>query len=547
MATERSSQLCDSRHKERPNTPPKRLHTPVPATATQAVPSGWILSPFWDTVLFIGAPVTCILALFPLRRYWHPQEYSFLLLAFFTFGHHLPGFIRAYGDRELFRRYRLRFLLAPPLIFLTTLWFDQRGLHGLVIFIFAWDIWHVLMQHYGFMRIYDVKRGEISPLTARMDWAISICWYLTLIVASPHYRQNLLFQAYTSGIPLLSSQVFRVLETALYFVTFVVTVSYLGYSLYLWRQGRLAVRKLVLLGTFLAASYYLYVRVDDFIVGFAVWSAFHSVQYYGIVWAYNSNRVARGSAMTRAVRFLFRPRAALVLIYAGLIFAYGGINYLQRFVHDETFRQLLLAFIATSSALHYYYDGFIWKVREKETREFLNIGGITGGLRWVRPAWNQGLVQAAYLAAMIVGLGALETSCPNGELSMRQSLAAVAPQAEESHLQLGETLRRQGRFAGALAEYREAVRLKPAWAQAHVNLGVTLAGLGRIDEAIASYEKALSIDSNIPAAHYNLAVLLASRGERQQAMGHYQKALEGDDPDAQRLARAAIEELRSER
>ena len=42
--------------------------------------------------------------------------------------------------------YRLRFLLAPPLIFLTTLWFDLRGLHGLVIFVFAWDIWHVLSK-----------------------------------------------------------------------------------------------------------------------------------------------------------------------------------------------------------------------------------------------------------------------------------------------------------------------------------------------------------------------------------------------------------------
>ena len=42
----------------------------------------------------------------------------------------MPGFIRTYGDRELFARYRLRFLLAPPLIFLTTLWFDLRDTHA---------------------------------------------------------------------------------------------------------------------------------------------------------------------------------------------------------------------------------------------------------------------------------------------------------------------------------------------------------------------------------------------------------------------------------
>jgi tetratricopeptide (TPR) repeat protein len=378
-----------------------------------------------------------------------------------------------------------------------------------------------------------------------MDWAVSILWYLTLIVASQHYRQNLLLQAYTSGVPLVSPQVFRVLESALYGVTGVVTVSYLGYSSYLWRKGRLALRKLVLLGTFLAASYYLYVRVDDFIVGFAVWSAFHSVQYYGIVWAYNSNRVATGCAITRVVRFLFRPRAALVLIYAALILVYGGINYLQKFVHDETFRRLLLAFVATSSAMHYYYDGFIWKVREKATSQFLNIGAVGGALRRVLPAWNRGPVQTTYLAAIIVVLGSLETWRPNDELRMRQSLAAVAPRTEEAHLHLGETLRQRGRLADALEEYREAVRLNPAWAEAHVNLGVTLAGLGRVGEAIRAYEKALSIDSNIPAAHFNLAVLLGSQGETERAMRHYQRALEGNDPDAYRLAKAAIEELRS--
>lgn len=301
-----------------------------------------------------------------------------------------------------------------------------------------------------------------------------------------------------------------------------------------------------MLGTFLAASFYLYVYVDDFLVGFAVWSAFHCIQCYGIVWVYSSNRVARGGAMTRVARFLFRPRTALVLLYVALILGYGGIKYLQKFVHDETFRRLLLAFVATSSALRYYYDGFMWKVRERETRQFLDIGAVGGAWRRVLPAWNRGLVQTTYLAAIIVVLGALETWYPHDELRMRQSLAAVAPRAEESHLHLGEALRQQGRFADALEEYREAVRLNPGWAQAHVNLGVTLAGLGRLDEASGAYEKALSIDSTIPAAQFNLGALLSSRGDTRRALRHYQKALEGDDPDARRLARAAMEELCSE-
>ena len=84
-------------------------------TAAAAPPRArWILSAFWDSVLFIGAPVLCVVTLVPLRALWPSAAYSTFLLAFFTFGHHLPGFLRAYGDRELFTQYRWRFLLAPP-------------------------------------------------------------------------------------------------------------------------------------------------------------------------------------------------------------------------------------------------------------------------------------------------------------------------------------------------------------------------------------------------------------------------------------------------
>src|SRR5262245_32347396 len=123
------------------------------------MPSPWIVSPFWDSILFIGAPLVAIAGLMPLRGFWPSEKISLVLLTFFTFGHHLPGFIRAYGDRELFARFKLRFLLAPPLIFAATYWFTAIDLHGLLLVVFTWDIWHVLMQHYGFMRIYDAKQG----------------------------------------------------------------------------------------------------------------------------------------------------------------------------------------------------------------------------------------------------------------------------------------------------------------------------------------------------------------------------------------------------
>ncbi|MGH9837460.1 MAG: hypothetical protein ACREEM_01605 [Blastocatellia bacterium] len=359
----------------------KRIASEIAASPSRraAGTSGWIMSPLKDSLLFIGAPLVCIVTLLPLRAVWKSEDISLFLLAFFTFGHHLPGFLRAYGDRELFARYRLRFLLAPPLVFVAIWWFASRDLHGVLLLVFAWDIWHVLMQHYGFMRIYDAKQGAVSPVTARLDWALALAWYLTLILLSPHYSHSLLFRAYSSGLPLLPPAAFTALQIGMSVVSATLTLIYLGHNLHPWKQGcRASWRKLTMMGVFLAATYYLYVGLSDFTTGFAVWSAFHCIQYYGIVWSFNRNRVARSQAVTGFVRFLFQPRLALVALYVGLILLYGGINYAVHFVGDESWRGLLLTFVATSGTLHYYYDGFIWRIREPETGKYFGLATAAG-------------------------------------------------------------------------------------------------------------------------------------------------------------------------
>ncbi|MFN0172990.1 MAG: tetratricopeptide repeat protein, partial [Bryobacteraceae bacterium] len=467
------------------------------AETAPASPSRWILSPVHDWLLFIGAPVVCILTLLPLRVVWTSEQIAILLLAFFTFGHHFPGFLRAYGDRELFARYRWRFLLAPPIIFGTALWFDARQLHGLIVFVFAWDIWHVLMQQYGFMRIYDSKQGVTSPFISRLDLAFALCWYLTLIVESPAYRHNLLSRAYMTGLPLMSTPVFAAIRIAMIGATGILTLFYVGYHLYLWRRGQpVSFRKLTLVGIFLAATYFLYDYIDDFVVGFCVWSAFHCVQYYAIVWAFNRSRVDRKRPVTALVQFLFRPRISLVLLYASLILAYGGINYLIPFASDENLRRWLLAFVFTSNALHYYYDGFIWKVREPDTRQYLNIAPaatarLADRFRWARRDW----VHAAGFAAVIAMLGALETWAPHAEVAMQQSLVAVAPEIAEARYNLGNALWREGRLAEAAGTYREALERKPL-AKIHSNLGAVLYDSGQLDEAIKEYREALSLSGS---------------------------------------------------
>ena len=328
------------------------------------------------------------------------------------------------------------------------------------------------------------------------------------------------------------------------------TTAYGAYTIYLWKKRHhFNWRKLVTLAIFLVATGYLYIGLNDFTAGFAIWSAFHCLQYYGIVWAFNRNRVAKSQAVSRFVRFLFRPRPVLIILYVGLILAYGGINYGIPFVSDERLRQWLMAFVITSGSLHYYYDGFIWKVRERETRQFLNIGAAASAgemearrlpdwaslasssasffsrrLHSFRAAWNPGMTQAVYLSVALLALGALELWSPNSELAMRQSLVLASPQAGEAYFNLGEACRKQGQLSEAAAAFGEAASKMPGYALARSKLGLTLSDLGRHAEAIAEFEKAVALDPKLPEAHYNLGMLLSRQGEQGRALTHLQMA-----------------------
>ena len=549
------------------------IQQPAPAgvSAPAKAASGWIISPLWDSFLFIGAPLVVIAAFLPLRGVMSSEQIAILSLAFFTFGHHFPTFLRAYGDQELFERFRWRFLLAPPILFATAMWFNSRNLHGLLLFVAAWDVWHVLMQHYGFMRIYDSKAGAVTKLTARLDWAFAILWYITLIATSPHYSHNMLSRAYQSGLPLLEPGVVGGIRATLWVVTGVVSLAYVGYHMNLWRMGRpVSFKKLILMGIFLGATYYLYVGIDDFLVGFTVWSAFHCIQYYGIVWVFNRNRVDRHGPVTSFVKFLFRPRWSMGILYTALIFGYGSMNLLPNYIDGESLGRTLLALIFTSNALHYYYDGFIWKMREPETREGLDIApaedpsleGLAAARVHVRKAVRRvrlarkGMIQAAYLTVMVIVLATFEIGAPDRELAAMQSLAEAVPNVGDAHYNLGNVLWRQGRHEDAVAEYSKAAELMPESSKVYNNWGAVLAETGDYTGAVKRYQQALALRDEVEAAmestsrsplipgsaysrdaslstiHSNLGDALARGGKPEQALEEYRAALVADPQSA---------------
>ena len=79
-----------------------------------------------------------------------------------------------------------------------------------------------------------------------------------------------------------------------------------------------------------------------------------------------------------------------------------------------------------------------------------------------------------------------------------------------AHSNLGLALRDKGDVEGAIACYREAIRLDPKLVSTHVNLGHALSDRGDVEGAIACYREALRLDVKNANAHNNLAWILAT-------------------------------------
>ncbi|HUB79406.1 MAG TPA: tetratricopeptide repeat protein [Bryobacteraceae bacterium] len=82
----------------------------------------------------------------------------------------------------------------------------------------------------------------------------------------------------------------------------------------------------------------------------------------------------------------------------------------------------------------------------------------------------------------------------------------------------------------AIAEYREALRIKPDYLRALTDLGSAYAKLGRLADAVSEFRGAIALDPNLAIPHNNLGNAYAQSGHWNEAIPEYQSALRLD-PD----------------
>src|SRR5213596_3963335 len=538
---------------------------PAPAAAGRK-PNLWILDSWRDLILYVCTPLLIVPVFVLAQARWSAEDIYLFVAAFGAMGHHLPGMIRAYGDRALFRRFRWRFIFAPIFLVVVCAAFSIWDLKGIVLVAFVWGVWHGMMQTYGFCRIYDAKVGSFAELTRRLDFALCGIWFATAVLLSPQRMTDTLETYYSAGGPFIPPALLHAAQQGLLLLALAVSGVFLANYVWAWSSGRRpSPVKLVLLVTSISFWWYCNNIVASVLVGIALFEVFHDVQYLSLVWIYNRKRVESDSSISGFMRFVFRRSGALVGVYVGLVLAYGGLSLSKSYVGIEAVKRILTGVVTASALLHFYYDGFIWKVREKSTRQSLGISGGTAdaSTNGFLPSWA--LHAAKWVAVFIIPLAALwfaEVHSAQGKLERLGAIVADLPASVRAHFNYATALQEAGRTDDAAHELSATLRLNPNSAKAHVSLATLLMEKGKLDEAQTHFEQALRIEPNnaeyhsgyaylleqlghddqaaaeseasirlaprSAQAHYSYGAFLEKRGKIEEAIGHYRQALQVD-------------------
>jgi hypothetical protein len=202
---------------------------------------------------------------------WSAEDIYLFVAAFGAMGHHLPGMIRAYGDRTLFQRFRWRFICAPIFLVVVCAAFSVWDLKGIVLVAFIWGVWHGMMQTYGFCRIYDAKVGSFAEVTRRLDFALCGIWFATAVLLSPQRMTDTLETYYSAGGPFIQPAVLRAGQQGLLALAILISALFLANFIWMWRNGkRPSPVKLVLLVTSISFWWYCNNIVASVLVGVAL-------------------------------------------------------------------------------------------------------------------------------------------------------------------------------------------------------------------------------------------------------------------------------------
>ncbi len=499
----------------------------------------WIVNPWHDILFFLATPILLIPVVLWLRNHQGTTASVYLaVLTLVAVGHQFPGFLRAYGDRELFRRYRMRFLLAPLVMLGIGFGFATQGLDGLAVILLLAGFWHVLTQQYGVVRIYDAKADSFERMTIRLDFLMCFFWFGAGVVYSPERMYQLLDRFYASGGPLLDPTWVNAAQLLWGFLTAVVTTAFVLNYVYQRRQGQApSLVKLTAMAGGIGLWWYAMVNLHNLLLGVLLFELFHAIEYLALTRYYGGRRLALGREMAWYAKFFFGWGAVGLVLYLAATAMYGlpafwaaiSPTWVEYDVTASRLLKTVYALVAASTLLHYYFDSFIWQLRARDVREVLTLPDADPGLGIAWSLWERVphvFKWGVLLLFPVIAIGALQRSGRSDAEQASANLAEVVPMSWQAHARWGSELLAQGRLVEAVEQLQEATNLVPTTAAPYCEFGRTLRQVGRFDEAAKQFARAVEIEPDSAQAHTEYGKTLFGLNQRKEGLAHLRRAVE---------------------
>ena len=487
--------------------------------------SPWIQSRFLDMVFYIATPIFVIPLLLGFLSSSTPEGIALFTTSFFGLGHHLPSFLRAYGDRVLFKEFRVRFILGPLLLVPLATWLIFKDVKGYYFLVLLWIAWHSAAQVFGIGRIYDAKIGKTNASSSWMDWTLVIFGFFAVIMFSPWRLGGYLAVFYMTGGPYLSA---NTIEAAKTLVASGGGLFLIAYFIHYFSGRKLFPitnhLKLVLYTTNLSMWFFAFIVVKNVVVGLCIWEIIHFLQVVPITWKYCNFRAKNIKHVGNFLTTLFSGKAGWTALYAGMILTYGSLALVPKFVNNDFFYRLGTAVLVSSGICHFYFEGFIWRVRDRSVQAGLGIKENSGPPRW--------RYQHATLWVLFIGLlgflGIGQWKSTRTSYDIYKQITQTVPRCWYSQYNFAVELEEKGDLDQAVLHFHKSIEINPRYVDSHVFLAKILLGQADYANAKVELEAALSLDSHNSLAHHFMADAFYRTGEPERAKIEYQKAIELD-------------------
>lgn len=331
----------------------------------------WIITSRADWLLFLGAPL--LLASFALFALRFELEAVILALGTIgTMGHHLPGFVRAYTDRGLFSAHWKK-LIAAPVVFAVLCFFAVFAeLNALTFVILIWGVWHAMAQVYGMGRVYDAKNGIISSRRARLDKLFCLSWFASVLLISPGRLRVILTELYKSGFPQVNSEIIIWIQQAAMAVTLIISIIWVAQLIQSQLKGQpQSLTKVLLYVGSIGFWWFANIPIQNAIIAVALFEILHDVHYLGFVWSFKNKETSREQKPSYLSKVLFQPGFIGPALFISLSILYGLFFRVNETILDGLALRILSVMILLSTLLHFYFDSFIWNLRNSSTRTVL--------------------------------------------------------------------------------------------------------------------------------------------------------------------------------